>query len=134
MLQEQEAKVEAAIRSSQEVQGELDRYQTTLTGWGEQQQQIEEKLQSLLDQSKKARELVQQEKSQVAAKKKEMQQGEEQLHTLLPVLRRVASPQEAYVAIDDADHCTDEERQRMEECLGMFPDVQTITTITKVSA
>ncbi|KAK8383380.1 hypothetical protein O3P69_019039 [Scylla paramamosain] len=44
LLQEQETKVLAAMRSCQEVQAQLDHYQTVLTSLGEQQQQYEVQL------------------------------------------------------------------------------------------
>ena len=133
MLQEQEAKVLAAIRTCQKVQAQLDQYQTTLAGWGERQQNLEDRLQALVDQSKEARVLLRQEESNVATKKEQVQQGEQQLHTLLQTLRTVATRQEAWEVVDDADQCTDEEGQRAEECQGMFPDVHLVTTINKVS-
>ena len=129
LLQEQETKVLAAIHSCQEIQAQLHDYQTTLVGWGEQQQHLEDQLQALVDQSKSARVLVQQEKSKVTVKRKE----EQQLHVVLQELRTVSTRPEAYKVIDDAEHRTNVEKQRV-ECRAMFPDVHTVTTIKKVSA
>ena len=133
LLREQEAKVLAAIHTCQEIQGQLHDYQTTLVGWGEQQQHLEDRLQALMDQSKSARVLVRQEESKVAVKKEEEQQVEQQLHAVLQKLHTVSTRLEAIEIIDDAAHSTDKEKQRVEECHAMFPDVHTITTITKVS-
>ena len=102
-------------------------------GWGERQQHLEDQLQALVDQSKSARVLVRQEESKVAVKREEEQQMEQQLHTLLQELRMVAMGHEAYGIIEDAAHRTDEEKQRVEECIAMFPDVHTVNTISKVS-
>lgn len=132
MLQEKEAKILAAIRVCQEVQAQLNQYQTTLMGWGEQQQHLENRLQALVDQSKDARVLVRQEESHVEAKKQQVHRGEQQLHAVLQTLHTVTTPQEACEAIMDTDHRTDEERQKAEDCRAMFPTVHTVTTISKV--
>ncbi|XP_063850773.1 tripartite motif-containing protein 5-like isoform X2 [Scylla paramamosain] len=132
LLKVQEAKILTAIRTCQEVQAQLDQYQTTLIGWGKQQQQLQDQLQALMDQSKSANMLVHREEAQVAAKKLEVHQGEQQLHALLQTLRTAAPQHEVYEVIDSAEHYTEEESQRAEAYLRMFPDVHSITTITKV--
>lgn len=132
MLQEQEAKILAAISACQEAQAQLNHYQTTLMDWSEHQQKLEDRLQALVDQSKGARVLVRQEELHVEAKKHQVQQGEQQLHSLLQALRAASTRQEAFEAIDEGDLHTAEERQRVEECHRMFPDVHTVTTITRV--
>ena len=133
LLQEQEAKVLAAIRTCQEVLAQLDQYHTTLRGWGERQQNLEDRLQALVDQSKGARVLVRQEEDKVEDKREQVKQGEQQLHAMLQELRTAATRLVAYDAIDNADHCTEEESQRAEECRAVFPDVHTVTTVSKVS-
>ena len=133
MLQEQKAKIVAAIDTSQEVQEQLDQYKTALADWGERQQQLEDRLQALLDRSKSARQQVRQQEIKVTAKKEQAQQEEQQLHALLEMLRSVTTRVEAYHVIDDADHHTEETRERTEECRAMVPDVDTVTTISKVS-
>ena len=133
MLQSQEAKVLAAIRTCQDVQAQLDQYQTTLAGWGEQQQQLEERLLALVEQSRNSRMLVQQEESKVAAKKEQLQQRKQHLRALLPALRTPTTPHEAIDVIDNADHCIDEEIPKVEECQKLFPEVPAVTTIGQVS-
>lgn len=133
MLQEQESKVLAAIRTCQEVEAQLGQYQITLAGWCEQQQRLEDGLQRVIGQSRSARELVRQEETRAAAKKEEVKEGGQQLHAALETLRRVAAAHEVAPAIDDADHCTDEAEQRAGECMGMFPDVVAAAAARKVS-
>ena len=133
LLQDQEAKVLAAIHACQEEQAQLRQYHTTLRGWGERQQDLEDQLQALVDQSKGARTLVRQEEAKVEARQEQTQQREQQLHTMLQELRTAATRLDAYDAMKDADRCIGEESERMEECLAVFPDVHTVTTVTKVS-
>lgn len=132
-LHDHEAKVLAAISTCQARQVELDQYRTTLVEWNEHQQNIEDQLQELMDQSKGARLLVQQEESKVVDRKQQEQRGEQQLHALLQTLRTATTEGEVGVASVDVSRCINEERQRAEECWGMFPDVPTFTTISEVS-
>ncbi|XP_063887781.1 uncharacterized protein LOC135115202 isoform X3 [Scylla paramamosain] len=132
MLQEQEEKVLATIRGCQELQVQLDHYQTSLGVWGEQQQHLEDRLQTLVDRSKGARLLVRQEEAQVEDKRKQVQQGEQQQHLMLRRLRSVTSRQEAFEAIDDADLLADQESQRTQAWQEMFPKVPTVATIRKM--
>lgn len=132
MLQEQEAKVLVAIGACQEVQSQLDQYQTTLSCWADQQQRIEKRLQEVLAQSRGARVLVLQEESQVAAKKEEVQHREQQLHAMRENLHKVTTDQEADVAIMEVGRCTDEAEKRLEECREMFPNVDTVVTAMEV--
>lgn len=132
MLQEQEAKVLVAIAACQEVQSQLDQYQATLSGWADQQQQIEEKLQEVMAQSRSARVLVLQEKCQVAAKKEQVQHREQQLHAARENLHKVTTDQEADIVIMEVGRCTDETETRLEECREMFPNVDTVVTAMKV--
>lgn len=131
-LQEQEAKALATIRTCREVQTQLSQYQTTLVDWNERQQNLEDRLQSLVAQSKGARVLVQQEESNVVGKKEQVQQGEQQLQALLQTLRTVTTDQEAEATSIHVARCIDMEKQRAEECRRLFPDVHTVTTISKV--
>lgn len=133
MVQEQEKKVLATIKSCQELQWQLNWYEETLVIWSEQQQHLEDRLQALVDQSKNARVLTQQEKTHVAVKKEQVQQGKQQQKAMLKTLRTATTRQEAFEAIDDADHLMEEERLRTEEWREKFPDVHTVTTIRKVS-
>lgn len=133
LLQEQEAKVSAAITTCQEIQSQLDQYQKALAAWCEEQQQLEDGLQSVIDQSKTARELMCGEESKVLAKKLEVKQEEDILQAKLKALQGVTAAQEAVPAIDDADLCTDEAEQAAEECQEMFPDVNAADTAKKVS-
>lgn len=123
LLQEQEAKILAAISTCQEIHAQLDEYQTTLAGWCQQQQWLENGLQKVIDESHSARMLVLQDESRAVAKKEETKERERHLHAALEALRRVTSTQEALPAIDDANHSTDEAEQRAGECREMFPDV-----------
>ena len=86
-----------------------------------------------MDRNKRAMLLLKKEESQVAGQRQQVHQGEQQLHAVLQTLRMTTSRGEAVGAIDDADHTTDEEKQRTEHCLGAFPDGDTVTTIRKVS-
>ncbi|XP_045119302.1 putative tripartite motif-containing protein 64B isoform X2 [Portunus trituberculatus] len=96
LLQEQEAKVLAAIRSCQEEQSQLADYRTTLGGWCGRQQQLEDDLQTLVDQSKGAREAISREDSRVEGRQEKVRQREEALHAMLQELRTPSTRQEAY--------------------------------------
>ena len=102
-------------------------------GWDEWHQHLEDQLQALMDQSKSARVLVRQEESNVVVKRKEEQRGEQQLHAVLQELRTVSTRAKAFEVINDAEHHTNEEKQRVEGWRAMLPDVHTVTTITKVN-
>ncbi|XP_063845320.1 tripartite motif containing 13-like isoform X2 [Scylla paramamosain] len=131
LLQEQEAKILAAIRSCQEEQSQLAEYLTTLSCCSSRQQRLHDELQMLVDQSKSAREAVRREESRVEGRQEEVRQKEQQLHTALQALRTAATRQEAYEVIEDTDHLVEDSQTG--ECLGMFPDVHAITTVTRVA-
>ncbi|XP_050739105.1 uncharacterized protein LOC127009793 [Eriocheir sinensis] len=131
-LQEQEATVVAAITACREAQSQLDQYQTTLAGWGKQQQQLEDRLLGLVDQSRSARELLQQEESRVAAKEEELKKEEQGLQAMLETLRTLATEQEAGAAMPEVFRWTGEAEQAVEECREGFPDASTVTTARKV--
>ncbi|XP_050705428.1 uncharacterized protein LOC126990829 [Eriocheir sinensis] len=130
-LQEQEATVVAAITACREAQSQLDQYQTTLAGWGKQQQ-LEDRLLGLVDQSRSARELLQQEESRVAAKEEELKKEEQGLQAMLETLRTLATEQEAGAAVSEVFRWTGEAEQAVEECREGFPDASTVTTARKV--
>ncbi|XP_050739122.1 uncharacterized protein LOC127009804 [Eriocheir sinensis] len=132
-LQEQEATVVAAITACREAQSQLDQYQTTLAGWGKQQQQLEDRLLGLVDQSRSARELLQQEESRVAAKEEELKKEEQGLQAMLETLRTLATEQEAAAAMPEVFRWTGEAEQAVEECREGFPDASTVTTARKVN-
>ncbi|XP_063855614.1 uncharacterized protein LOC135097614 isoform X3 [Scylla paramamosain] len=132
LLQEQEVKVLAAIRSCQEEQSQLAEYLTTLGGWSSRQQRLQDELQTLVDQSKSAREAVRREEFRVEGRQEEVQQKEQQLHAALQSLRTAATRQEAYEVIEDTDLLVEKDSQT-EGCLGVFPDVHAVTTVTKVA-
>ncbi|XP_050717847.1 uncharacterized protein LOC126999354 [Eriocheir sinensis] len=132
-LQEQEATVVAAITACREAQSQLNQYQTTLAGWGERQQQLEDRLLGLVDQSRSARELLQQEESRAAAKEEELKKGEQRLQALLETLRTLTTEQEAGAAVTEVFRCTGEAEQAVEECREGFPDASTVTTARKVN-
>ncbi|KAG0712900.1 hypothetical protein GWK47_017400 [Chionoecetes opilio] len=77
--------------------------------------------------------LARQEELSASDKRQKVDQGEQELQTMLQAVRMAASAGEAYKTIKDADHVIKEETQRKEECLAMFPDVHTITTINKAT-
>ncbi|XP_050703568.1 neurofilament medium polypeptide-like [Eriocheir sinensis] len=131
-LQEQEATVVAAITACQEALSHLDQYEATLTGWGEQQQQLEDRLQGLVDQSRSSRELLQQETFRVTAKKKETKKREQELQAVREKLRTPATQQEACMALNEVFNCTSEAEQVLEECQQCFPDAGILTTARKV--
>lgn len=131
MLEEQEAKVVAAISTCQKIQSQLHQYQKALADWCQEQKQLEDGLQSVMDKSKAARELMCGEESKVLAKKLEVEEEEDILHAKLKALQGVTTAQEAMPVIDDADLCTDEAEQAAEECQEMFPDVNTINIAKK---
>lgn len=134
LLQEQEAKVVAVITACQEVQSQLERYETTLTGWHDQQQQFQDKFQAITDGIRRCKELVQQEKSKTAQKKNQVHQREQQLHCVLETLKKVDTDHQAGVMVVDVIRCTDDAQQRVEQCREMFPDMQTVTTARKMMA
>lgn len=131
LLQEQETKVLAAIRSCQEVQAQLDHYQTVLTGWSERQQQYEIQLEALVNCSKSARDLVRQEEDQVVTKKEDMRHREQKLHIMLQTLRKTPTEEKVRETSSDVANLT-EESQRAKECIRGFPDIYTVNTINKV--
>ncbi|KAG0728339.1 hypothetical protein GWK47_032685 [Chionoecetes opilio] len=131
LLEKQEAKILAAINNCQKVKAQLNQHETTVRGWGRQQLSLEDRLQSLVDQCNDARMLAQQEELSASDKRQQVNHGEHQLHTLLQAVRTAASGVEAYKTIEDSDHVMEEETQREKECLAMFPDVHTVTTIKK---
>ncbi|KAG0728482.1 Reticulocyte-binding protein 2 a [Chionoecetes opilio] len=133
LLEEQEAKILAAIHNCQKVKAQLNQYEATVRDWGRQQQDLEDRLQSLVDQCKDARMLARQEELSASDKRQQVDQGEQQLHTVLQAVRTAASAVEAYETIEDADHVMEEETQREEECLAIIPDVHTVTTIKKAT-
>ena len=134
LLQEQEARVLDALRSCQEEQSQLADYLTTLGGWGDRQQRLEDELQTLMDQSRSAREVVRGEEARVERRQEQVQRRQQELQEMLESLRMAATKQEAYQAIEDADLLVDEqESPGTEECLGVFPDVQAVTTVARVS-
>ncbi|XP_050709786.1 tripartite motif-containing protein 2-like isoform X2 [Eriocheir sinensis] len=121
LLQQQETKVLAAISTCQKVQAQLDQFQTTLADWCQQQQHLENSLQT-------SRELVQQNELKVAAKNEVVKKGEQMLNAALEALRKINSPQAAYAAIDNAEKCTDEEEKSAKESQGMLLEVADATT------
>ncbi|XP_050704649.1 uncharacterized protein LOC126990135 isoform X2 [Eriocheir sinensis] len=131
-LQEQEATVVAAITACQEAQSQLDQYEATLTGWVERQQQLEDSLQGLMDQSRSSRELLQQEKFRVAPKRKEAKKKEQELQAVREKLRTRATEQEALKMAAEVIHLTSEAEQVLEECQQCFPDAGILTTARKV--
>ncbi|XP_063855675.1 uncharacterized protein LOC135097658 [Scylla paramamosain] len=133
LLQEQEAKVLAAIRSCQEEQSQLAEYLTTLGGWSSRQQRLQDELQTLVDQSKSAQEAVHRVESRVEGRQEEVRQKEQQLHAALQSLRKAATRQEAYEVIEDTYHLMEKDSQRTGECLGVFPDVHAVTIVTRVA-
>ncbi|KAG0729299.1 E3 ubiquitin-protein ligase TRIM56 [Chionoecetes opilio] len=133
LREEQEAKILAAIHSCQKVKAQLNQYETTVRAWGREQQDLEDRLQALIDQCKDARVLARQEELSASDKRRQVEHGEQQLHTVLQAVRTAASAVEAYETIEDADHVMEEETQREEECLAMIPDVHTVTTIKKAT-
>ncbi|XP_050708686.1 E3 ubiquitin-protein ligase TRIM21-like [Eriocheir sinensis] len=132
LLQEKEATVVAAITACQEAQSQLDQYEATLTGWGERQQQLEDSLQGLVDQSRSSRELLQQEKFRVAPKRKEAKKKEQELQAVREKLRTRATEQEALKMVAEVIHFTSEAEQVLEECQQCFPDAGILTTARKV--
>ncbi|XP_050703957.1 E3 ubiquitin-protein ligase TRIM32-like, partial [Eriocheir sinensis] len=131
-LEEQEATVMDAIATCREVESQLDQYKTTLTGWGKQQRQLEDRLQELVDQSKSAREIVELEKSHVAAKDGEVKKGRQELQAVLETLYAPATDQEAGVAVAEVFCCLGKVEQVVEECQEGFPDASAVTTVRKV--
>ncbi|KAG0728600.1 Peptidyl-prolyl cis-trans isomerase CYP18-4 [Chionoecetes opilio] len=133
LLEEQEAKILAAIHSCQKVKEQLNQYETTVRDWGREQQDLEVRLQALMDQCKDARVLARQEELSASDKRQQVDHGEQQLHTVLQAVRTAASAGEAIETIEDADHVMEEETQREEECLAMISDVHTVTTLNKAT-
>lgn len=133
LLQEQEAKILAAITTCQEVHAQLGEYQATLEVWCQQQQRLENGLQRVIDESQSARMLVSHDESRAIAKMEETKERERQLHTELEILRRVTSAQEALPAIDNAIRSTDKVEQRARECREMFPDIAVAAAARMVS-
>ncbi|XP_045113945.1 E3 ubiquitin-protein ligase TRIM56-like isoform X2 [Portunus trituberculatus] len=134
LLQDQEAKILAAIRSCQEEQRQLADYLTTLGGWGGRQQRLEDELQTLMDQSKGAREVISREESRVEGRKEKVRQREEALHAALETLLTPATRQEAYEVIENADQLLVEvEEEEEEEREAVIPDVHVVTTVARMA-
>lgn len=128
LLQQQEAKVLTALSTCQEAQAQVGKFQTTLEDWCQQQQQLEDILQTVIDESRGARVLVKQNVLKVAAKNDVVKTGEQKLKAALEALQKINSPQAAYLAIDNADKCTDKEEQNTKESRGMLLEVANVTT------
>ncbi|XP_050740037.1 uncharacterized protein LOC127010201 [Eriocheir sinensis] len=119
---------EAFIRMSQ-----LNQYQTTLAGWGKRQQQLEDRLLGLVDQSRSARELLQQEESRAAAKEEELKKGEQGLQAVRETLRTLTTEQEAGAAVTEVFCVTGEAEQAVKEWREGFPNASTVTTARMVN-
>ncbi|XP_050715128.1 uncharacterized protein LOC126997929 isoform X1 [Eriocheir sinensis] len=132
-LQEQEATVVAAITACREAQSQLNQYQTTLAGWGKRQKQLEDRLLGLVDQSRSAREVLQQGESRAAAKEEELKKGEQGLQVVLETLRTLTTEQEAGAAMPEVFRCTDEAEEAVEECRECFPDAILVTIARKAN-
>ena len=124
LLQEQEVKILAVIRSYKEEQSQLADYLKILHAWGG-------KLQTPMDQINNAQELLCCEESRVEGRKEEVRRREEALHAMLQAMRTAATRQEVYEVIENSDHLMEEEREK--EGMGVFPDVHTVTTVARVS-
>lgn len=131
-LQQQEATMLAAITTCQRVQSQLDQYLTSLSAWREQQQQVNDTLQAVLDQSRSAMELVEQEESRAVEWKEEAKKGEEQLQAMLETLHTITTEQEAGGVLPELLRCTGKAKE-VEDCQENFPDVDVATTMRKVS-
>lgn len=129
--QEREAELLVAIRTCQDEETQLTGYQTILGGWGSRQQRLEDELQTLMEQSKSAREMVRWEESRVEGRQEEVRQRKHHLNTELQSLRTDATQHEPYKVYEDA---WDDESQRTAAFLGTFPDVHAVTTIAKVAS
>ncbi|XP_050710364.1 neurofilament heavy polypeptide-like [Eriocheir sinensis] len=130
-LEEQEATVMDAIAACQEVESQLDQYRTTLTDWSEQQQQLKDRLQGLMEQNGSAKEIVELEKSRVAAKEREVKKGKKELQAVLETYAP-ATDQEAGMAVTEMVRCLGEAEQVVEECREGFPDASAVTNVWKV--
>ncbi|XP_050721462.1 neurofilament medium polypeptide-like isoform X45 [Eriocheir sinensis] len=131
-LQEQEDTVVAAITACRETQSQLDQYQTTLTGWGKWQQQLEDRLQGLVDQSRSAIGLVQQEESRTTTMEVQVKEVEQALQATQEKLHTLKTEEEVGVVVIEVIRCTGEAEQVVQECQECFPDANTVTTIRKV--
>lgn len=133
LVQDQEARVLAAMNKCQEVQAQLSEHRTALAGWCEQQRRLENDLQRVIDESRSARMLMQEEESRASVRKEDTKERERQLHVSLKALCRVTPSEEALLTIDEVDHRTNEAVQRAEETQRMFPDVAAATAAKRVS-
>ncbi|XP_050740051.1 E3 ubiquitin-protein ligase TRIM32-like [Eriocheir sinensis] len=133
ILEEQEATVVAAITACREAQSQLGQYQTTLAGWRKRQQQLEDRLLGLVDQSRNARELLQQEES-VAAKEEELKKGEQGMQGMLEMLNTPTTQQEVEEAVAKVLHCTDEAQQAVEKFRECFPNDSIIREVRETSS
>lgn len=130
ILQEQATFV-AAITVCQDFQSQLDQYQTALMSLNEKQQQLEARLQKLVDESRNVRELMQREKSRAAAKKEELKEKKQELQTTLKTMFNYTGKQKADLAVTGTVRLTG----KPEQVVGFqesFPRVSTSTTIIKV--
>lgn len=132
-LEEREDKIKATIRTCQEVESQLAQYQTTLDDWCEQQQQLEDGLQRVIDQSKTARALMIAEKSSAAAKLEKLKEGEHEMSAVLENMRAVTTDQGAVQTIDSADRISNKFRLTAGGCVDRFPNVASVSLARKVS-
>lgn len=132
LLQEEEAKILAAISSCQDVQSQLGQYKATLAGFGRQQEQPEGTMQWAMHLVQNARLSLMQEESQIAMREEVLKQGEQLLRTRLEALRRVNTRQEAFSAISDTDQCISSMEHSMGECQRVFPSMDTVVVMRKV--
>lgn len=71
--------------------------------------------------------MLKQEKSKGVENKQQVQQG------VLQTLQNVSMEQQAGMVVGDVIRCTDDAKQRAEQCREMLPEVHTVTTARKVS-
>lgn len=132
-LQEQEAKVVAAITTCHEVHSQLDQYQTALVDWQDHHQQLQENLLRVVQQSNSARELMQLEEAHAVTRKMETKEREQQLQALLETMHTITSEEEIGAVVTEVVRCLGQAEQVELECQENSPNVRTATTVKKVS-
>lgn len=121
------------FESCHQSQCQLDWYSTQLASWIEEHVALLLKLSALEDQNKRMVMQLQEEDARVKEMQEEGRQDMQQLAEMMVTLDNVTTPQDAFVAVNNAD-CYCEEAERWSLMARMqFPDQGHIPNAAKVS-
>lgn len=133
LLEEQKASARHQMSDNQKVQSSLLKYHQQLRGWKVQHQQIQDRLDHLVQQNKEALVLLEEEDSRVTDRLTEGEEGRVRLQTMLESLDTVNTAKEMVSAIDEAEGRNTQAQDWNQTCREQFPDVNTVHTSIQVS-